>query len=407
MYKQLLLKALLFICLAIPAVFTSCDKKGNESSLEYLLVKFEGDENWSLMNADGEVVKRNELESSRVPTMVTDGIFIADRGYYKVDDLKNPAFKDKEFVAGTEFSDGVAVAVNKSDRFILIGTDGEEVDNCIFLSANVYAKKPEHGFFYAKEDGEEIVASTKGILDNPKGNVILGPDLTGALFYARNERGLKDYNNKTYRAYKGAFKKVETVWETHDNLINFTTCSQMGYLIKRTEDGHAVFLDLDLKELFSHPDVYVSEHRYDSDVAYLGDKVIYQDGPNSWSYGVMKTDGTVLLNPEYSKIIYLSDGIFIVQKAGEDYGSMIRENGEPVIDEPIDVGGTEIVVSSLKPKLGKYFILYNKDHEVMFVDSKGNKLELPGKLVHGGCLGTEHPWAWKSTRHNDYFRNIE
>lgn len=206
MYKQLLLKAFFFICLAMPTVFTSCDKKGKESSLEYLLVKFDGDENWSLMNAKGEVVKRNELESSRIPTMVTDGIFIAERGYYKVDDLKNPAFKDKEFVAGTEFNDGVAVAVTKSDRFILIDTDGEEVDYSTLLSANVYAKKPEHGFFYAKRDGKEYVASTKGLMDDPNGNVILGPDLTGALFYARNERGLKDYNNKTYRAYKGAFK---------------------------------------------------------------------------------------------------------------------------------------------------------------------------------------------------------
>lgn len=60
-----------------------------------MLVKFQGDENWSLMNEKGEVVKRNELESYATPSMVTDGIFIAERGYYKVNDLKNPAFTDK------------------------------------------------------------------------------------------------------------------------------------------------------------------------------------------------------------------------------------------------------------------------------------------------------------------------
>lgn len=405
MYRQLLQKSIYILFLAIPAFLTSCNKKRDNTSLEYLLVKFQGDENWSLMNEKGEVVKRNELESYATPSMVTDGIFIAERGYYKVNDLKNPAFTDKKFIAGTEFNDGVAVAVNENDRFILIDTDGEEVDG-ILLSADDYARKPEHGFFYAKNHGKEVVSSIKGILDNPNGNVILGPDLTGSLFYKRDKRGFMNYSDKTYRAYRGASNKVETVWETHDNLINFNTCSKMGYLIKRTKDGHAVFLDLDLKELFSHPDVYTSEHRYNSSVAYLGDKVIYQDGPDSWSYGVMKTDGTVLLKPEYSDITYLADGIFIAKKAGEDYGCMIRENGELVIDEPIDFEATKTIARSLKPKLGKYFILRNNNHEVIFVDGKGNKLELPEKLING-LLGDADVWAWKRAKHNAYFRNIE
>lgn len=88
--------------------------------------------------------------------------------------------------------------MNENDRFILIDTDGEEVDG-ILLSADDYARKPEHGFFYAKNHGKEVVSSIKGILDNPNGNVILGPDLTGALFYKRDKRGFMNYSDKTYQ----------------------------------------------------------------------------------------------------------------------------------------------------------------------------------------------------------------
>ncbi len=63
MYRQLLQKSIYILFLAIPAFLTSCNKKRDNTSLEYLLVKFQGDENWSLMNEKGEVVKRNELES--------------------------------------------------------------------------------------------------------------------------------------------------------------------------------------------------------------------------------------------------------------------------------------------------------------------------------------------------------
>lgn len=390
--------------MALPSLFSSCSKKA-DTSLEYLLVRFDGDENWSLMNDKGEVVKRNELQSRSTPTMVTDGIFIAEHGYYKVDDLENPVFADKKFVSGTEFSDGVAIAVSEvgaESYFNVIDTEGETLN---VVLAEKSATRPEYGFFYTKKGRERIVASIKGVF-NPEGNVILGPNRTGALFYKKKENGLTDYNSQIYRAYEGAFPNVEEVWETEDDLINFDRCHEMGYLVKRTEDGHAVFLDLDLKELFSHPDVYVNQQYATGYVAYLGDKVIYNDRADAiGKYGVMKTDGTVLLAPEYSDIAYLSDGIFIARKATEEYAYMIRENGELVVDEPMDFGMTEIVLRSLKPQLGKYFILYNKDNEVVFIDAKGNKLELPGKLSNGGCLGNEHVEAEVGRHHGLYFIN--
>ena len=67
---------------------------------------------------------------------------------------------------------------------------------------------------------------------------------------------------------------------------------------------------------------------------------------------------------------------------------MINEKGEKIIEDKIDVLSTQAqVLRSLKPRLGKYFILYNENHEVIFVDGKGSRLELPAELSYAGCLG--------------------
>lgn len=401
--------------LSLLTLLTGCNNRSKaDGPLEYLLVKFDGDDNWSLLNDKGEVVKRNELQSRRTPTMVTDGIFIAERGYYKVDDLQTPIFADKKLFSGTEFSDGMAIVIKdlgESLHFDIINTKGEEASK-YGISADVFATKPEHGFFYTRDGNKRIVMSVKGVTETPEGNVILGPNRTGALFYKQDENGNKLYDRKTYRAYEGAIPQAEEIWETQDDLINFEECHEMGYLVKQTEDGHAVFLDLDLKELFSHPDAYVGKGHFSSGhalhnyIAYLGDKVIYcNSNLLTGQYGVMKTDGTVLLKPEFSKIAYLSDGIFLAKKSTDEYAYMIRENGEAVTDEPINFDATEAgVLCELKPRLGKYFILFNKEHELVFIDAQGNKLELPGKLTYG-CLGNGRAMAEAHRRSNYKFRN--
>ncbi len=71
----------------------------------------------------------------------------------------------------------------------------------------------------------------------------------------------------------------------------------MDYLVKRTDDGHLVILDLDLKEIFSHLDAYVWERIYGSDGytddIFFEDKVVYCDNPNGPDrYGLMRIDGT-------------------------------------------------------------------------------------------------------------------
>lgn len=70
-------------------------------------------------------------------------------------------------------------------------------------------------------------------------------------------------------------------------------------------------------------------------------------------------------------------------------GYLINEKGQKIIEDKIDISATRVqVLHSLKKScLGKFFILYNENSEIIFVDSKGYRLELPIKLSHGDCLG--------------------
>lgn len=388
----------LFICaILMSAMFLSCGSGSDEKDyLDYLLVKFKGDEKWSLLNAKGEVLQRDKLASSREPSMVSSGIFVADGGYYNVDDIATPIF-DSKYICGTQFVNGQAVAVVEDESgnkfFELIDTKGEEID---LLSGEREITLYRHGYYstYNDEGKRKICLIGNHMTGmSARGNVVLGPNRTGALFFGKDARGFTDRDNKTYRAYDNT--DVE-MWSTKDNLLNFNDCHKMGYLVKRTDDGHLVILDLDLKEIFSHPDAYVRSRIYGSDGytddIFFDDKVVYCPDAHAYKFGLMKIDGTVLFEPQFSKLVYLGDGIYLADYAGdgesEGIGYLINEKGEKIIEDKIDVLSTQAqVLRSLKPRLGKYFILYNENHEVIFVDGKGSRLELPAELSYAGCLG--------------------
>ena len=126
----------LFICsILMCAMCLSCSSGSDEKDyLDYLFVKFQGDENWSLMNAKGEVLQRDKLSSRCAPSIVNSCIFVADSGYYSVEDITTPIF-DTNYICGTQLVNGQAVAVveYKSDEmgtsqyFHLINTKGEEI----------------------------------------------------------------------------------------------------------------------------------------------------------------------------------------------------------------------------------------------------------------------------------------
>lgn len=365
----------------------------NESSLEYLLVKFEGDDNWSLINSDGEVEKRNELATHRAPTLVREGFFIADSGYYHVDNLKSPAFYDEHMKTGTLFYDGTAITVNEYEGgeryFNFIGYDGKTNDKGAYGYHK--ASRPAHGYFYTyNSDEKKIVSSVKTITENPRGNTILGPELTGTIYR-------DTYTDEIiYTAYKGP-KEIgeEPAWETTDQLVNFEKCWLDGYFIKRTDDGHLVVLDLELNELFSNPEAYIyrlSDERVCYE-AYLGDKVIFCADPYSPRYGLMATDGTVLMQADYSNICHLGDNVFAVQRYDENEyagGYLTDEKGTPLTSTKISVSSTTQLCDMFKhhydgdAKLGEYYLvsIINEDgsDELVLINSKGQKASMPAKI---------------------------
>lgn len=396
---SILTTAVLLLGLALSAV--SCSNS-HDSSFEYLLVKFEGDENWSLINSDGEVEKRNELVTHYAPTLVKEGFFIADSGYYHVDNLKSPAFYYENMKTGTLFNNGTAITVSEYEDgeryFNFIGYDGKTNDKGAMARHKVW--QLAHGYFYTYDNKEKkIVASVKSITENPRGTTILGPELTGTVFRDKSTDEL------IYAAYKGP-KEIgeEPVWETTDQLVNFENCWLDGYFIKRTKDGHLAVLDRELNELFSNPQTYIyrlSDERYCQE-AYLGDKVIFCADPYTSVYGLMATDGTVLMQPDYSELYHLGDNVFAAQRNGESKykgGYLTDEKGNPLASTKISVGSTIRQATVFKQhynndaSLGDLYIvsIINEDgsDEWALINSKGERAPLPAKILQIGNTDTE------------------
>lgn len=410
------MKKIFFFCILLVLFLTGCNSNSSKNSLDYLLVRFEGEENWSLLDAAGKVLARNELVSHRVPTMVKEEFFIADSGYYHVSNLKSPAFYSPAMISGTLFDNGAAIVVNKyeeGDKYFSVidykGNMNKEYD--VFASES--ATTPTHGFCYTydKQSGVKIVASMKGITENPKGNVILGEGLTGTSYDKLDERGREIWGEQVFRAFRGDRLDYEIVWETEDNLLNFKECHKTGYLIKQSDDNHMVILDMNLNELFSHPDAYVNKYNCKG-VAYLDNMVIYcNDEPSVYGkYGLMTTDGTILLEPQFNKLIHLSDNIFLGDFAYDDeyegMGFLINEKGEKISEEKIDLLSTRQFARDNYIKLGKYFILSGQEKEngFLFIDSEGKRLELPAVVEYIGCGDSK---AEERPFHLDAFKKRE
>ncbi|MBQ7942227.1 MAG: hypothetical protein IJ328_07485 [Muribaculaceae bacterium] len=375
------------------ALSTNSCSNSHDSSFEYLLVKFEGDKNWSLINSDGEVEKRNELISDYTPTLVKEGFFIADSGYYHVDNLKSPAFYDENVKTGTLFHNGTAIILTEYEDgeryFSFIGYDGERNGKGSLARHKVWHLAHDYFYTYDKE-GEKVVASMESIAEDPKGNTILGPELTGTVFRNTSTGEL------IYAAYEGRDDIAEEpVWETTDQLVNFENCWLDGYFIKRTEDGHLVVLDLELNELFSHPEAYTNEQVYHE--AYLGDKVIYRADPYNRLYGLMSTDGTVLMQPEYSELYHLGNNVFVVQRNNESEwagGYLTDEKGNSLTSTKISVSNTIRLASIFKQcynnnaNIGDFYVVSIKNDdgsdEWALIDSKGKRAPLPAKISRIG-----------------------
>ena len=79
---------LMMICMTMS--FISCNKK-SPFDIEYLAVKFESGQNWSIIDADGKVIANEEYSPDCEISVITDGVYwVKDKNGFQLYSIDNP-----------------------------------------------------------------------------------------------------------------------------------------------------------------------------------------------------------------------------------------------------------------------------------------------------------------------------
>lgn len=109
---------------------SGCGKKENRFDTEYLAVKYEKGENWSIINAKGEVVAKEEYAPEDRISEIYNGVYWVKSGdsysLYNIKDPKKPVTENTwRRVAG--FTQGRAAVSNPGEQIKIVDESGDEV----------------------------------------------------------------------------------------------------------------------------------------------------------------------------------------------------------------------------------------------------------------------------------------
>ena len=289
----------------------SCSGNNNEKP-RYVAVRLSGEEKWSLLDTNsGDILCENEFEEE--PSAVCDNMFVVrgKNGYYecyKVDDSKNVVSEGKYTQLGTFGSDGVTFAVKEGKTITIIDKDFDEVkvlSDKITQTANfsdglaAFCKDGHWGFLDTKGD-EVIPARYDGVAQFREG-----------LAYVQQGDKISVINKKG--------EAIKTFSSTKYSVLSPIYANGYSVVLKGDK---VVFIDKEGEESFSNPKLEPSYCYMIND----GITVFAKDG----EYGLMNTDGEVLVQPKYASIYHASTNRYIACNDNNRYG-IIDTEGKTVL----------------------------------------------------------------------------
>lgn len=305
---------------ALIVVMCSCSSKS--SRVEYLPCQVDEYDDWSFVNAKGEVFCRECF--SECPSEVRDGIFFVEENeaysMYQFD-TKEPKLLLEDISSYGKMSDGL-VPICKNDshieivnpkgvtQFIVDKINGQKVKSCAPSFKNGYL------LVLSEDDNENSFYS---IIDK-SGKVVLPPMyddlriLGKGLFFARYDDNGEEWSGIIDK--KG--KKIAQ-WDD-ENEVEYIT---EKYIVAKNSDGYYIF-DITGKEVLRCP----------SKVKYImeceDDFFVFHDGSD---YGVMNVKGEIILPTKYRNIEIVKD-VFVAQKRTSENKNLqvFNKEGELIAD---------------------------------------------------------------------------
>ena len=323
----------------------SCNNEEGKS--RYFAVKLDGEERFSILDTkSGEVLCKNDFKST--PESVDNGLFAVRNsdGYYEVFDVDNPnqsLISGKWIQIGNFFAgNNYTFAVKEGKAISIINKNFEEVKvlpKSITMSYNftdglaAFCKDGKWGFL--NEDGEEVIKAKYDSVWQFKEGLTWANKGDKVYLIDKNGEVVKSFN-------KGVYSPLT---EFSDGLAALSKDDKVVFVDKK---GEVVLSNSKLKY------GYYYSHHYGV--------ITYYDGDN---WGLMDTEGNIIVKARYNSIAYVCKDRYIAQK--DDKWGAIDAKGDTVID--FDYVG--IAQNSTENSL--YFILNDKN-KVLLINESGDEI---------------------------------
>lgn len=336
---------------------------GDKGKTRYVPVVLDGEEKWSILDTKtGDVLCQNDFDE--MPSVVEDGMFVVrtKSGYYecyKIDDSKNAIGKGKYTQLGTFGDEDVTFAVKEGQGIMIVNKKFEEV------------KKLPKKVSRTSGFSEGLAAFCKdgkwGFLDT-KGEEVIPAKYDQATPFSDGRAFVLMLKNEKILIID---KKGETIKSMSLDKYNPIAFYHNGYAPIAKGDK-VVFLDKNGEETFTNS-------KMESDGCYEindGKTVFRRDD----RYGLISTDGEVLVRPKYLSLEYANKNRYIACNDDFKFG-VIDAKGDVVIDfEYSGLKQTSVVADRYFAKDGNSWVLINEKGEEQTKDSY-KELNLAGSYV--------------------------
>ncbi len=345
---------------AITTMVLSCSSCSNEeeySGLDYLAVQINEGDNWSIIDASGEIVVDGEYgPDSEISAVTSNGVYWVKTGdkweLFSVKSPRKPLIED-EFDDVFPFHKGYAFVSKKGTPIQVVDEDGDVVNT---LSRDIYQVGfPASGMaIYENQEG------ACGYLDF-KGNIRIPAKYLGGDYFSGDVARVRESeDNSTVTIINKSGKTLGSIDQDVYDILAISegiVCAE-----DKGNSNKIVFLDTSGKKCINTNKDYNSANGFNH-----GYCIVTASGDD---YGIINKDGelTVRLD-KYNIIENLPNGTFAV-KQNRQIG-VISGNDETIIDFKYDGVMPFMLGENYIMKDGRDFVLVNvKEGELKTVFRK-------------------------------------
>ena len=297
-------------------MLASCSKSSSiDSEVEYLPVQLESDGKWGMVDGNGKMLFSDEFKN--MPSLVVNGLFSVREGesYALYSAASKPALVPNcdDLISVGVCKDGVIPVTHPKSRINIINTKGN-----VLATLNPVGGKEIISCNSMVSEGLLMVETEEhlyGFVDK-SGKVVIEPKFTAAHNFSEGKAIVsKNVNDEFVTVVID--KKGKELFRLKNDIQPIANGFRDGKLAARNNDGRCGFINE--KGEFN---------KISSKVRMIADydtkRIIFVSEDNQ--YGVMDTDGEIIVRAKYGHLCFLPDGNYLAKD--DDEYLVIDKNGD-------------------------------------------------------------------------------